>query len=47
VATLTDEQIELMQTTEKGDINVQVVVTDETGIEPVKCEMVWAWVPKK
>jgi acyl-coenzyme A thioesterase PaaI-like protein len=47
VATLTDEQIALMQTTEKGDINVQVIVTDETGIEPVKCEMVWAWVPKK
>jgi acyl-coenzyme A thioesterase PaaI-like protein len=47
VATLTDEQIELMQTTEKGDINVQVIVTDATGIEPVKCEMIWAWVPKK
>ncbi|MGO4891884.1 DUF4442 domain-containing protein [Flavobacterium sp. W21_SRS_FM6] len=47
VATLTDEQIQLMQTTEKGEINVQVVVTDATGIEPLLCEMIWAWVPKK
>lgn len=47
VASLTDEQIELMQNTDKGEINVQVVVTDATGIEPLVCEMIWAWVPKK
>lgn len=47
VATLTDEQIQLMQTTDKGEVNVQVVVTDATGIEPLKCEMIWAWIPKK
>jgi acyl-coenzyme A thioesterase PaaI-like protein len=47
VATLTDEQIALMQTSDKGEVNVQVVVTDVTGIEPLLCEMIWAWVPKK
>lgn len=47
VAKLTDEQIKLMQETEKGDISVDVVITDSTGIEPVKAEMIWAWVPKE
>jgi len=26
---------------------VPVIVTDETGEQPIECEMVWAWVPKK
>ncbi|MEP0177028.1 MAG: DUF4442 domain-containing protein [Paraglaciecola sp.] len=47
VASLTDEQINLMQTTEKGEVNVKVVVQDATGIEPLLCEMIWAWVPKR
>ena len=47
VATLTDEQIALMQTTDKGEVNVQVTVTDAAGVEPLLCEMIWAWVPKK
>lgn len=47
VASLTDEQIALMQTAEKGEVSVQVTITDETGIEPLVCEMLWAWVPKK
>ncbi|MFT4938918.1 MAG: acyl-coenzyme A thioesterase PaaI-like protein [Paraglaciecola sp.] len=47
VASLTDEQIALMQTQEKGEVNVTVKVTDATGIVPVECEMLWAWVPKK
>jgi acyl-coenzyme A thioesterase PaaI-like protein len=44
VATLTDEQIRQIQTTEKGDVTVNVKVTDESGVEPIQCEMVWAWV---
>lgn len=47
VASLTDQQIALMQNTDKGEVNVQVVVTDATGIEPVICEMIWAWVAKR
>ena len=30
-----------------ADFTVPVTVTDETGAEPIKCQMVWAWVPKK
>ncbi|MGQ0586975.1 MAG: DUF4442 domain-containing protein [Gammaproteobacteria bacterium] len=32
---------------DRGDFAVPVRVTDETGEEPVKCRMTWAWVPKK
>jgi len=32
---------------DKGDFAVPVRVTDETGEEPIKCQFVWAWVPKK
>ncbi|MCW8107970.1 DUF4442 domain-containing protein [Alteromonas ponticola] len=47
VASLTNEQIELMQLEDKGELTVAVKVTDATGIEPVMCQMVWAWVPRK
>ncbi|WP_293762542.1 DUF4442 domain-containing protein [uncultured Aquitalea sp.] len=47
VARLTPEQIQLMHDTEKGDVLVEVTVTDESGESPVQCEMVWAWIPKK
>lgn|SRR5690606_32536484 len=46
VATLTAEQQQLMQTSEKGETLVQVSVTDESGEEPIQCEMLWAWVAK-
>ncbi len=46
VATLTEEQQKLMQTTEKGESLVAVTVTDESGEEPIKCEMLWAWIAK-
>lgn len=46
VAFLTDEQIVMLNTLSKGDIMVAVTVTDETGDEPVLCEMNWAWVEK-
>lgn len=45
-ATLTDEQQKLMQSTEKGETLVSVRVTDESGEEPIQCEMLWAWVSK-
>lgn len=45
VATLTVEQQALMRASDKGEVNVQVTVTDEAGIEPVECEFVWAWIP--
>lgn len=47
VATLTPEQQQALRDSDKGEVTVQVVVTDETGIEPVQCECVWAWVPAR
>lgn len=46
VATLTDEQRKMMQETEKGETLVAVIVTDESGQEPIQCEMLWAWISK-
>jgi len=45
VATLSDEQRALMQASDKGEVNVSVLVTDEAGAHPVECEFVWAWIP--
>ena len=47
VATLTHEQVALLSQQDKGEINVHIKVTDANGIEPVECEMIWAWVPKR
>lgn len=47
IATLTDQQRELIINTEKGELLVDVKVTDESGQEPIQCQMLWAWLPKK
>jgi acyl-coenzyme A thioesterase PaaI-like protein len=47
VASLTDEQIDMIKTQDKGETYVSVVVKDETGVENIKCEMLWAWTLKK
>ncbi len=47
VASLTAEQRTLMRSTDKGEVVVPVTVTDETGIEPVECRFIWAWIPSK
>ncbi|MRX27373.1 DUF4442 domain-containing protein [Kangiella sp. HZ709] len=46
-AHLTQEQIDAILTTEKGEVTVAVTVTDEEGKEPIEAEMIWAWVPKR
>lgn len=46
-AHLTQAQIEQILTTEKGEVEVAVTVTDEEGKEPIECQMVWAWTPKR
>lgn len=46
VATLTNEQQQLMQSTDKGETLVQVIITDESGEAPIQCEMLWAWIAK-
>ncbi|MBH9552313.1 DUF4442 domain-containing protein [Inhella gelatinilytica] len=47
VAHLEPEQRELLSRETKGEVNVAVTVTDEAGEQPIECEFVWAWVPKK
>ena len=46
VASLSDAQIQQMQQSEQGETLVPVVITDESGKEPVQAEMLWAWVSK-
>ncbi|PTQ90662.1 DUF4442 domain-containing protein [Agitococcus lubricus] len=46
VATLDAADIARIHQEAKGEILVPVTVTDESGNEPIQCEMVWAWVPK-
>ncbi|AUH51372.1 DUF4442 domain-containing protein [Chromobacterium sp. ATCC 53434] len=47
VATLTPQQIQSMHELDKGEVLVEVLVTDDSGESPVICEMLWAWIPKK
>lgn len=46
-ATLTEEERAKMRTEPKGEVNVQVSLTDEEGKEPIVVTMVWAWTPKR
>ena len=46
VATLTAAQQHLMKETDKGETWVEVKVTDESGEEPIQCQMLWAWLSK-
>lgn len=46
-AILNEEQQQHIMTAEKGDVVIMVKITDETGNEPVLCEVCWAWVPKR
>jgi hypothetical protein len=46
-ATLSEEQIAYVLETEKGEMIIPVIITDETGAEPIKVEALWAWIPKK
>jgi acyl-coenzyme A thioesterase PaaI-like protein len=47
VATLRPEQVEAIRTQEKGEVTVAVTITDSSGPDPIRAEMVWAWVPKQ
>jgi uncharacterized protein (TIGR00369 family) len=47
VAKLDQSQIDLMHSQEKGDIVVNVEITDEDNAIPIVCQITWAWVPKQ
>ena len=46
-ATMTDRQISQINSDEKGDMLIPVLINDESEQRPIECEMVWAWVSKK
>jgi len=46
-AWLTEDQIQQILTTDKGEVLVPVKITDESGESPIESEMLWAWIPKK
>ncbi|MCG8671049.1 MAG: DUF4442 domain-containing protein [Pseudomonadales bacterium] len=45
-AKLSVEQVQRILSEDKGEVTVPVTITDEKGIEPVKCEYIWAWTSK-
>ena len=45
VAVLSDAQRALLLSSDKGEVSVQVQVTDESGAKPIDCEFIWAWIP--
>jgi len=46
-ARLTKNQIELLHSEQKGSFLLDCKVTDDAGIEPVKCQLEWAWTPAR
>ncbi len=47
VATLNPEQVRSAQNDAEGEILVSVSVSDASGNDPVACQMLWAWKPKR
>lgn len=47
IATLNNEQQQLIQQSDKGSIVIPVNITDDSNEQPITCHMEWAWVPKK
>jgi len=45
-ASISEEDYKRIHEDDRGDIKVDVRVEDESGNEPIKAEMIWAWVRK-
>ena len=46
-ATLSADQQKLIAENEKGELLIPVTVIDDSGNQPIHCEMLWAWLPKR
>ncbi len=46
-AWLTEAQRGLIATSDKGELVVETRVVDETGMEPVNGQFIWAWIPRR
>lgn len=46
-AYLNAEQQAFIATQENGELLIPVTVIDDAGNEPIRCQMLWAWLPKQ
>ncbi len=46
IASIEKNLIEEIENSEKGDLIIPVIITDESNQQPITCEMEWAWVSK-
>ena len=46
-ATLSVDQQKFIADHEKGELLIPVTVIDDAGNEPIQCQMLWAWLPKR
>jgi len=46
-ATLNDDQIQSILTTDKGEVAIDVICMDSEDKEPIQAQMIWAWTPKR
>eukprot|EP00986_Skeletonema_menzelii_P004095 scaffold1366_cov155-Skeletonema_menzelii.AAC.3 len=46
-ASITDDDYKRIHEEDKGEVTVKCTVVDESGKEPIKADMLWAWVPKQ
>ena len=46
-ATLSADQQKFIADQEKGELLIPVTVIDDSGNEPIQCQMLWAWLPKR
>ncbi|MCU4388558.1 DUF4442 domain-containing protein [Acinetobacter haemolyticus] len=46
-ATLSADQQKFIAENEKGELLIPVTVIDDSGNEPIQCQMLWAWLPKR
>lgn len=46
-ATLNAEQQAYIARTPKGELLIPVSVVDDSQQEPIQCQMLWAWLPKR
>ncbi|EOR05130.1 DUF4442 domain-containing protein [Acinetobacter genomosp. 15BJ] len=46
-AALSADQQKFIADNDKGELLVPVTVIDDSGNEPIQCQMLWAWLPKR
>ncbi|MEQ1311612.1 DUF4442 domain-containing protein [Acinetobacter sp. XH1639] len=46
-AKLSADQQKFIADNDKGELLIPVTVIDDSGNEPIQCQMLWAWLPKR